>query len=187
MVVNRLWEQLFGAGLVKGSENLGTQADWPSHPELLDWLAVDFVEAGWDMKRLLKKLVMSATYRQSPVLDESRRSKDPDNRLLSRGPRGRLAAEMVRDQALFVSGLFVEKLGGPSGWVYQPDGLWQEVEKRGTFVQDRGEKLYRRSLYSRIRKTVAPPSMLLFDMPSREMYGKANADQHTAAGPRAVE
>ena len=169
VVVNRLWEQLFGAGLVKGSENLGTQADWPSHPELLDWLAVDFVESGWDTKRLLKKLVMSATYRQSPVLDESRRSKDPDNRLLSRGPRGRLAAEMVRDQALFVSGLFVEKLGGPSGWVYQPDGLWQEVEKRGTFVQDRGEKLYRRSLYSRIRKTVAPPSMLLFDMPSREM------------------
>jgi hypothetical protein len=169
VVVNRLWEQLFGAGLVKGSENLGTQSDWPSHPELLDWLAVDFVESGWDMKRLLKKLVMSATYRQSPMLDESRLSKDPDNRLLSRGPRGRLAAEMVRDQALFVSGLFVEKLGGPSWWVYQPDGLWKEVQKRGPFVQDRGEKLYRRSLYSRIRKTVAPPSMLLFDMPSREM------------------
>ena len=169
VVVNRLWEQLFGAGLVKGSENLGTQADWPSHPELLDWLAVDFVESGWDMKRLLKKLVMSATYRQSPVLDESRLSKDPDNQMLSRGPRGRLAAEMVRDQALFLSDLFVEKLGGPSWWVYQPDGLWQEVDKRGTFVQDRGEKLYRRSLYSRIRKTVAPPSMLLFDMPSREM------------------
>jgi len=169
VVVNRLWEQLFGAGLVKSSENLGTQADWPSHPELLDWLAVDFVESGWDMKRLLKEMVISATYRQSPMVDGGRLSKDPDNRLLSRGPRGRLAAEMVRDQALFVSGLFVEKLGGPSWWVYQPDGLWKEVEKRGTFVQDRGEKLYRRSLYSRIRKTVAPPSMLLFDMPSREM------------------
>jgi hypothetical protein len=169
VVVNRLWEQLFGQGLVKSSENLGTQADWPSHPELLDWLAVDFVESGWDMKRLLKKMVMSATYRQSPVVDAGRLSKDPDNRLLSRGPRERLAAEMVRDQALFVSGLFVEKLGGPSWWVYQPEGLWKEVDKRGTFAQDRGEKLYRRSLYSRIRKTVAPPSMLLFDMPSREM------------------
>jgi len=169
VVVNRLWEQLFGQGLVKSSENLGTQADWPSHPELLDWLAMDFVESGWDVKRLLRKIVMSATYRQSPVVDESRLSKDADNRLLSRGPRGRLAAEMVRDQALFVSGLFAEKLGGPSWWVYQPKGLWEEVEKRGTFVQDHGEKLYRRSLYSRIRKTVAPPSMLLFDMPSREM------------------
>ena len=169
VLVNRLWEQLFGQGLVKSSENLGTQADWPSHPELLDWLAVDFVESGWDMKRLLKKLVMSATYRQSQVVDAGRLSKDAENRLLSRGPRGRLAAEMVRDQALFVSGLFVEKLGGPSWWVYQPKGLWEEVDKRGTFVQDNAEKLYRRSLYSRIRKTVAPPSMLLFDMPSREM------------------
>lgn len=169
VLVNRLWEQLFGQGMVKSSENLGTQADWPSHPELLDWLAVDFVESGWDLKRLLKKLVMSATYRQSPVVDAARLSKDAENRLLSRGPRGRLAAEMVRDQALFVSGLFVEKLNGPSWWVYQPKGLWEEVEKRGTFVQDHGEKLYRRSLYSRIRKTVAPPSMLLFDMPSREM------------------
>lgn len=179
VVVNRLWEQLFGAGLVKSSEDLGTRADWPSHPELLDWLAVDFVESGWDMKRLLKKLVMSATYRQSPVVDAGRLSKDPDNRLLSRGPRGRLAAEMVRDQALFVSGLFVEKLGGPSWWVYQPKGLWEEVDKRGTFVQDSGEKLYRRSLYSRIRKTVAPPSMLLFDMPSREMCTVKRAPSNT--------
>ncbi|MFN0125760.1 MAG: DUF1553 domain-containing protein [Verrucomicrobiales bacterium] len=138
-------------------------------PALLDWLAVDFVESGWDMKRLLKKLVMSATCRQSPVVDEGRLTMDPDNRLLTRGPRGRLAAEMVRDQALFVSGLFVEKLGGPCWWVYQPKGLWEEVDKRGTSVQDHGEKLYRRSLYSRIRKTVATPSMLIFDMPSREM------------------
>ena len=138
VVVNRLWEQLFGQGLVKSSENLGAQADWPSHPDLLDWLAVDFVESGWDVKRLLKQMVMSATYRQTSVVHGGRLSQDPDNRLLTRGPRGRLAAEMVRDQALFVSGLFVEKLGGPSWWVYQPKGLWEEVDKRGTFAQDHG-------------------------------------------------
>ena len=167
--VNRLWEQFFGAGIVKSSENLGRQSDWPSHPELLDWLAADFVESGWDVKRFIRLMVMSRTYRQSAVVEEEKLRRDPDNRLLSRGPRTRLQAEMLRDQALFVSGLLVERLGGPSWWVYQPAGLWLEVEKRGTFVQDHGEKLYRRSLYSRIRRTVAPPSMLLFDMPSREM------------------
>ena len=167
--VNRLWEQFFGTGIVKSSENLGRQSDWPSHPELLDWLAVDFVESGWDVKRLIRLMLMSRTYRQSAVVEEEKLKRDPENRLLSRGPRNRLQAEMLRDQALFVSGLLVERLGGPSWWVYQPAGLWLEVEKRGTFVQDHGEKLYRRSLYSRIRRTVAPPSMLLFDMPSREM------------------
>ena len=167
--VNRLWEQFFGTGIVKSSENLGRQSDWPSHPELLDWLAADFVESGWDVKRFIRLMVMSRTYRQSAVVEEEKLRRDPDNRLLSRGPRTRLQAEMLRDQALFVSGLLVERLGGPSWWVYQPAGLWLEVEKRGTFVQDHGEKLYRRSLYSRIRRTVAPPSMLLFDMPSREM------------------
>ena len=167
--VNRIWEQFFGFGIVKSSENLGRQSDWPSHPELLDWLAVDFVDSGWDVKGLIKGLVMSQAYRQSSIIDEERLQRDPENRLLTRGPRTRLQAEMLRDQALFVSGLLVERLGGPSWWVYQPAGLWLEVEKRGTFVQDHGEKLYRRSLYSRIRRTVAPPSMLLFDMPSREM------------------
>ena len=112
---------------------------------------------------------MSATYRQAAATNAKRRRLDPENRLLSRGPRTRLAAEMVRDQALFLSGLIVEKHGGPSMWVYQPAGLWREVEKRGTFNQDHGEKLYRRSLYSRIRRTVAHPSMLLFDAPSREV------------------
>ena len=169
VLVNRLWEQLFGVGIVKSSENLGVQSDWPSHPELLDWLAVDFVESGWDVKGLIRLMVMSKTYRQSAAADAGRLQRDPENRLLSRGPRMRLQAEMMRDQALFVSGLLVEKLGGPSWWVYQPAGLWLEVEKRGKFVQDHGDKLYRRSLYSRIRRTVAPPSMLLFDMPSREM------------------
>ena len=168
VVVNRLWEQFFGTGIVESSENLGVQTDWPSHPELLDWLAVDFVESGWNMKRLLRQFVTSATYRQSAVTDMVRLERDPNNRWLSRGPRNRLQAEMVRDQALSVSGLLVEKLGGRSSWVYQPAGLWEEVEKRGTFVQDHGDKLYRRSLYSRIRRTVAPPSMVLFDLPSRE-------------------
>ena len=167
--VNRLWEQFFGTGIVKSSENLGRQSDWPSHPELLDWLAADFVESGWDVKMLIRLMLMSRTYRQSAVVEVEKLRRDPENRLLSRGPRNRLQAEMLRDQALFVSGLLVERLGGPSWWVYQPAGLWLEVEKRGTFVQDHGEKLYRRSLYSRIRRTVAPPSMLLFDMPSREM------------------
>ncbi|MDP6891614.1 MAG: PSD1 and planctomycete cytochrome C domain-containing protein [Verrucomicrobiota bacterium] len=169
VLVNRLWEQLFGVGIVKSSENLGVQTDWPSHPKLLDWLAVDFVEDGWNIKRLLRQVVMSATYRQDAVTSAERLRLDPKNRLLSRGPRTRLAAEMVRDQALFLSGLIVEKHGGPSMWVYQPVGLWREVEKRGTFKQDHGEKLYRRSLYSRIRRTVAHPSMLLFDAPSREV------------------
>jgi len=169
VLVNRLWEQLFGVGIVKSSENLGVQTDWPSHPKLLDWLAVDFVEEGWNIKRLLRQMVMSATYRQDAVTSADRLRLDPKNRLLSRGPRTRLAAEMVRDQALFLSGLIVEKHGGPSMWIYQPVGLWREVEKRGTFKQDHGEKLYRRSLYSRIRRTVAHPSMLLFDAPSREV------------------
>jgi hypothetical protein len=167
--VNRIWEQFFGTGIVKTSENLGRQSDWPSHPQLLDWIAVDFVESGWDVKGLIRAIVMSRSYRQSSIIDEERLQRDPENRLLSRGPRTRLQAEMLRDQALFLSGLLVERVGGPSWWVYQPAGLWLEVEKRGTFEQDHGEKLYRRSLYSRIRRTVAPPSMLLFDMPSREM------------------
>ena len=168
VAVNRLWEQIFGIGIVKSSENLGIQSDWPSHPGLLDWLAVEFMESGWNIKEALKKMVLSAAYQQSAVVSAACLERDPENRLLSRGPRNRLQAEMLRDQALMLSGLLVEKLGGPSCWVYQPAGLWEEVEKRGSFVQDRGEKLYRRSLYSRIRRTVAPPSMRLFDQPSRE-------------------
>ena len=169
VVVNRLWEQLFGTGLVESSENLGVQADWPSHPGLLDWLAVELVESGWDLKRMLELMVTSATYRQSDVVDARRLERDPRNRLLSRGPRVRLQAEMVRDQALAISGLLYEQVGGSSVRPYQPAGLWEEVEKRGRYQQDRGDKLYRRSLYTAIRRTVAPPGMLLFDMPSREV------------------
>ena len=179
VLVNRLWEQFFGTGIVRSVENLGVQADWPSHPELLDWLAVDFTESGWDLKRLVRKLVLSSGYRQTHGVDEKRLRLDPVNRLLSRGPRLRLQAEMVRDQALALSGLLVEKLGGPSVKTYQPAGLWEEVEKRGKFKRGNGEDLYRRSLYTNIRRTVAPPSMLLFDMPSREVCTVERARTNT--------
>jgi len=167
--VNRIWEQIFGLGIVESSENFGVQADWPSHPELLDWLAVRFVESDWDIKQLIRSIVTSETYRQSSVVDAARQERDPTNKWLSRGPRVRLAAELVRDQALAISGLLVEKIGGLSVKPYQPAGLWEEIEKRGKFHQDHGEKLYRRSLYTTIRRTVAPPDMVLFDMPSREV------------------
>ncbi len=179
VVVNRIWEQLFGSGIVKSVENLGIQADWPSHPALLDWLAVDFVESGWDLKSFIRKLVLSSTYRQSHVVDAKRLRLDPENRLLSRGPRLRLQAEMVRDQALALSGLLVERVGGPSVKPYQPAGLWEEVEKRGKFKRGNGQDLYRRSLYTNIRRTVAPPSMLLFDMPSREVCTVQRARTNT--------
>ena len=169
VIVNRIWEELFGIGLVESSENFGVQAEWPSHPELLDWLAVDFVESGWDMKTLVRKIVLSASYQQSDHVDALRLERDPQNRLLSRGPRQRLSAEMIRDQALLVSGMLHGEIGGPSVRPYQPPGLWEEVEKRGTFQQDHGQNLYRRSLYTAIRKTVPPPGMVLFDLPSREV------------------
>jgi hypothetical protein len=179
VLVNRLWEQLFGAGIVRSVENFGIQAEWPSHPGLLDWLAVDFAENGWNLKRLIRMLVLSSAYRQSHFVDEKRLKLDPANRLLSRGPRLRLQAEMVRDQALALSGLLVEQLGGPSVKPYQPAGLWEEVEKRGKFQRGNGPDLYRRSLYTNIRRTVAPPSMLLFDMPSREVCTVQRARTNT--------
>ena len=179
VIVNRLWAQFFGNGIVLTTEDLGTQSERPSHPELLDWLAVDFVEHGWNIKRLIKKMVLSSTYSQTHSVDKNRLQKDPINRFLSRGPRQRLQAEMIRDQALEISGLLVEKQGGPSVWTYQPKGLWEEIEKRGKFVQDHGEKLYRRTLYTRIRRTVPHPSMVLFDMPSREVCSVLRARSNT--------
>ena len=179
VLVNRLWEQFFGTGIVRSVENFGIQAEWPSHPGLLDWLAVDFAENGWNLKRLIRMLVLSSAYRQSHFVDEKRLKLDPANRLLSRGPRLRLQAEMVRDQALALSGLLVEQLGGPSVKPYQPAGLWEEVEKRGKFQRGNGPDLYRRSLYTNIRRTVAPPSMLIFDMPSREVCTVQRARTNT--------
>jgi hypothetical protein len=171
--VNRLWQQCFGTGLVKTAEDFGTQGESPSHPHLLDWLAVQFREDGWDIKKMMKRIVMSATYRQSSRVTKDRLAKDPNNRLLSRGPRFRLDAEMLRDQALFVSGLLVEKLGGPSVKPPQPAGLWEAVGYTGSntknFVPDHGhEKVHRRSLYTFWKRTAPPPEMNTFDAPSRE-------------------
>ncbi len=171
--VNRLWQHCFGTGLVKTTEDFGSQGESPSHPELLDWLAVQFRDDGWDIKHTMKRLVMSATYRQSSRVTKDRLEKDPDNRLLSRGPRFRLDAEMLRDQALFVSGLLVEKLGGPSVKPPQPSGLWEAVGYTGSntknFVPDHGhEKVHRRSMYTFWKRTAPPPEMNTFDAPSRE-------------------
>ncbi len=173
VAVNRFWQQLFGQGLVKTSEDFGVQGETPSHPELLDWLAVEFRESGWDVKRLMKSMVMSATYRQSAKVTKEKLTRDPANRLLARGPRHRLDAEMLRDQALAVSGLLVEKLGGPSVKPPQPPGLWRAVAFVGSntmnFVADKGpDKVHRRSLYTFWKRTAPPPQMSTFDAPSRE-------------------
>ena len=167
-VVNRYWAMLFGVGLVKTVEDLGSQGEWPSHPELLDWLAVEFMESGWDVKHILKTMVMSAAYRQSSRVTPDLLRRDPENRLLARGPRFRLPAEMIRDQALAVSGLLAERVGGPPVRPYQPSGLWQELQGGKGYVEDEGEGLYRRSLYSFWKRIVAPPNMINFDAPARE-------------------
>jgi hypothetical protein len=171
--VNRLWQQCFGVGLVMTAENFGTQGEAASHPELLDWLAVQFREDGWDIKKMMKRIVMSATYRQSSRVTKDRQTKDPANRLLSRGPRFRLDAEMLRDQALFVSGLLVEKLSGPSVKPPQATGLWEAVGYTGSntkdFKPDHGhEKIHRRSMYTFWKRTAPPPQMNTFDAPSHE-------------------
>jgi mono/diheme cytochrome c family protein len=168
VTVNRFWQQLFGAGLVRSVEDFGAQGEWPSHPELLDWLAVEFRDGGWDVKQLLKTIVTSATYRQSSKLTAGLKQKDPENRLLARGPRIRLSAEVIRDQALFASGLLVERIGGPSVRPYQPAGLGKELNGSDEDVQDHGASLYRRSLYTHWKRTVAPPGMTTFDAANRE-------------------
>jgi hypothetical protein len=168
VAVNRLWQMIFGTGLVKTVEDFGSQGEWPVHPELLDWLAVEFIESGWDVKAMLRLMVTSAAYMQSSKVTPELLEKDPDNRLLARGPRYRLPAEMIRDQALAWSGLLVEKTGGPSVRPYQPPGLWQELAGGRGYQPDKGEGLYRRSLYTYWKRTVAPPGMITFDSPDRE-------------------
>ncbi len=168
VTVNRFWQMLFGVGLVKTVDDFGSQGEWPMHQELLDWLATDFVKGGWDVKRILKTMVMSATYQQSSKPAPELLQRDPENRLLARGSRFRLSAEMIRDQELAVSGLLVEKVGGPSVKPYQPAGLWQELAGGGGYRADHGEGLYRRSLYTYWKRTVTPPSMAIFDSPTRE-------------------
>jgi hypothetical protein len=168
VTVNRFWQLFFQAGIVRTVEDFGAQGEWPSHPELLDWLAVDFRDGGWDVRRLLRTIVTSATYRQSAKLTPALKQKDPENRLLARGPRVRLSAEVIRDQALFVSGLLVEKIGGPSVRPYQPAGLVKELHGTDEDQQDHGANLYRRSLYTHWRRTVAPPGLMTFDAANRE-------------------
>jgi Protein of unknown function (DUF1553)/Protein of unknown function (DUF1549)/Concanavalin A-like lectin/glucanases superfamily/Planctomycete cytochrome C len=167
VAVNREWQMLFGTGLVKTPDDFGAQGDPPSHPELLDWLATELVGSGWDVKGVLRLVVTSATYRQSSRANPEKLKRDPDNRLLARGPRLRLPAEMIRDQALALSGLLVERLGGPSVKPYQPPGLWNELAD-ADYVQDHGTSLYRRSLYTFWKRTLPPPAMAAFDAPARE-------------------
>jgi len=172
VTVNRYWQNFFGTGLVKTAEDFGSQGESPSHPELLDWLAVEFRESGWDIKAMQKRIVMSGTYRQSSVVDPQKYTTDPENRLLARGPRFRLDAEIVRDNALALSGLLVEQVGGKSVKPYQPKGLWNAVgytsSNTANFTQDQGDALYRRSMYTFWKRTSPPPSMSIFDAPSRE-------------------
>ncbi len=170
VAVNRLWELIFGMGIVETSEDFGIQGAFPSHPELLDWLATELVANNWSQRAILKQLVLSATYRQSTSVTPQLLDRDPRNRLLARSPRYRLAAETVRDSALFVSGLLREKIGGPSVKPYQPEGLWEDVsvERRDKYVVDEGDGLYRRSMYTFWKRTCPPPGMSTFDAPDRE-------------------
>ena len=170
--VNRAWERFFGIGLVKTSENFGSQSEWPSNPELLDWLAVEFVDRKWDMKATFKLIMSSAAYRRSAAVTPEMLEKDPDNRLLARGPRFRLPAEVIRDQALWASGLLVDQQGGPSVKPYMPEAVWDETSVYGdmrNYKADTGEGLWRRSLYTIWKRTAAPPTMLLFDSAGREV------------------
>ena len=175
VTVNRLWQRIFGVGIVKTVENFGSQSAWPSHPDLLDWLAVDFIESGWDLKALQKKIMLSATYRQQSDGKPALIRNDPENRLLARGPRFRMGAEMIRDNALFYGGLLVEKIGGPSVNPYQAPGLWQEVSFPATkgrtaqvFKLGAGDELHRRTMYTFWKRTAPPPSLKTFDAPERE-------------------
>jgi hypothetical protein len=169
VTVNRFWRDFFGTGLVKTTEDFGVQGDRPSHPEVLDWLAVEFVESDWDVRHILKTIVMSSTYQQASQVSPEMLARDPENRLLARGPRFRLPAETIRDQALFASGLLTEKFGGPSVKPYQPEGLWKEIATDTLYDRSSGSDLYRRSLYTYWKRTVAPPMMASFDASGREM------------------
>ena len=172
--VNRLWAMLFGRGIVETSEDFGVQGSLPTHPELLDWLAVDFMEHGWDIKYLLKKIMLSATYQQRSGMRPELEKADPENRLLARAPRFRMSGEMIRDYILTTSGLLNTEVGGPSVKPYQPAGLWEETNAgadRGIltqYVPDSGDDLYRRSLYTFWKRTLPPPSMTIFDAPTRD-------------------
>jgi Protein of unknown function (DUF1553)/Protein of unknown function (DUF1549)/Planctomycete cytochrome C len=176
VTVNRFWAMVFGIGIVKTANDFGSQGEWPSHPDLLDWLATEFVQSGWNVKHMMRLMVTSATYRQTSRVTPELLEKDPYNRLYARGPRFRLSAEEIRDNALAVSGLLQGDFGGPSVYPYQPPGLWQELSQRKDsgnwtaqkFVQSHGGDLYRRSMYTFWKRTCPPPSLQTFDAPTRE-------------------
>jgi hypothetical protein len=173
VTVNRFWQEVFGTGIVKTAGDFGVSGELPSHPELLDWLAIDFRDHGWDVKRLFKMMVMSATYRQASTTTPEKLEADPENRLLARGPRFRMDAEMVRDYALAASDLLVKDIGGPSVKPYQPPGVWEaiamNVSNTRTYEPGKGEDLYRRSLYTFIKRMAPPASMEIFNAPNREI------------------
>jgi hypothetical protein len=173
VTVNRFWQEVFGTGLVRTAGDFGTTGELPSHPELLDWLAVEFRESGWDVKQLFRLMLTSATYRQSAATTPEKLAKDNANRLLSRGPRFRMDAEMVRDVALASSGLLVKRIGGPSVKPYQPEGVWEAVAMPSSntrqYQRDTGEALYRRSLYWFWKRSAPPASLEIFNAPSREI------------------
>ena len=183
VTVNRMWQEVFGRGLVESAGDFGIMGDQPSHPELLDWLAVELRESGWNVKRFYRQLVTSATYRQTATVTPERLARDPDNKLLSRGPRFRMDGEMLRDNALLASGLLVDKIGGPPTKPYHPAGVWEEVampeSNTKTYVQDKGEGLYRRSVYTFWKRSSPPASFETFDATSREVVCTRRARTNT--------
>jgi hypothetical protein len=184
VAVNRYWQMYFGTGLVKTTEDFGSQGEAPSHPELLDWLATEFIRTGWDIRAMQRLIVTSAAYRQASRVTPELVEKDPENRLLARGPRFRLPAEMIRDNALSISGLLHEQTGGPSVFPYQPKGLWEEtaygdVYSAQTYSPGAGPDLYRRSMYTFWKRTSPPPSLNTFDAPDREKCTARRARTNT--------
>ncbi len=174
VTMNRTWYYFFGTGIVETTEDFGVMGARPSHPKLLDWLAAEFIDSKWNYRHMLELIVTSRTYRQSGAFTPEKIEKDPQNRLLARGPRVRLDAEQLRDLSLSASGLLVEKLGGPSVKPYQPEGLWEAVamtqSNTRNYKQDTGESLYRRSLYTFWKRTAAPASMEILNAPTREVF-----------------
>jgi hypothetical protein len=181
VAVNRWWQMYFGTGLVKTVEDFGVTGEFPSHPDLLDWLATELVRTGWDVKAMQRLIVTSATYRQSSAVSKDLLERDPENRLLARGPRHRLPAEAIRDNALAISGLLAERIGGPSVKPNQPPGLWEDVsvERRVKYVADKGDNLYRRGMYTFWKRTCPPPGLMAFDAPNREVCVARRATTNT--------
>ena len=184
VAVNRMWQMFFGQGIVKTAEDFGSQGDWPTHPQLLDWLATEFIAIGWDIKAMQKQIVTSAAYRQASRITPELFERDPENDLLAHGPRFRMPAEFIRDQALFASGLINLDIGGPSVYPYQPKGLWEDVAygdrfTAQTYVQSQGRDLYRRSMYTFWKRSLPHPTLATFDAPDREVCTARRARTNT--------